>query len=202
MLTFTKTEIALMKKLNTPAKVQDFLNSLKFNFEEKGETLKSPLFIMKAKKAHCFEGALLGAYILSLHGFKPYLLHLKALERDYDHIVAPFKINGFWGALSKTNHAVLRYREPVYKSIPELVMSYFHEYFLDDGTKTLRQYSDLLDLNSFEKDWMVLDGDLWGIDEELDKIKHYNIVPKKYIRKLRKADKVEIVAGKIIEFKN
>jgi len=189
-----------MKKLNTPAKVQDFLNSFKFNFEEKKETLKSPLFTMRAKNTHCLEGALLGAYILSLHGFKPYLLHLKALERDYDHIVAPFKINGFWGALSKTNHAVLRYREPVYKNIRELVMSYFHEYFLDDGTKTLRQYSSLLNLNSFEKDWMTMEGDLWGIDEELDNIKHYNIVPKKYIRKLRKADKVEILAGKIVEY--
>lgn len=201
MLNFSKQEIVLIKKLNTPAKVQDYLNSLRFNFEQKGETLKSPLFTMRAKSAHCLEGALLGAYILSLHGFKPYILHLKALERDYDHIVVPFKIDGFWGALSKTNHAVLRYREPVYRSIRELVMSYFHEYFLNDGTKTLRQYSILLNLNNFEKNWMTQEGDLWGIDEELDKIKHYDIVPKKYLKKLRKADKVEIISGKITEYK-
>ncbi len=199
---FTKKEIALLKKLNTPAKAQDYLNVLKFNFEQKGETLKSPLFTIRAGNAHCIEGAILGAYILSRHGFTPYLMHLKATKGDFDHVVAPFKIGKFWGALSKTNHAVLRYREPVYKNIRELAMSYFHEYFLNDGTKTLRQYSALLNLNTFEKNWETLEGDLWGIDVELDKIKHYDIVPKSYLKKLRKADKIEIEAGKIVEWKS
>ncbi|MCC7160153.1 hypothetical protein IT399_00270 [Candidatus Nomurabacteria bacterium] len=207
MLSFTKKENLFLQKLNTPAKVQDFLNSIKFNFEKETEgekstgVLRSPLFTLRSRKAHCFEGALLGAYILSLHGFAPYLMHLKAEKGDYDHVVAPFKVNGFWGALSKTNHAVLRYREPVYKNIRELAMSYFHEYFLDNGRKTLRQYSKLLNLNTFEKNWELLEGDLWGIDEELDKIKHYNILPKGFSKKLRKADIVEIKAGKIVEYK-
>jgi hypothetical protein len=144
MLSFTQKEKALIEKLNTPEKVQDFLNSLKFNFEKNGETLKSPLFVLREKKAHCIEGALLGAYILSLHGFKPYLMHLKTIKGDYDHVIAPFKVHGFWGALSKTNHAVLRYREPIYPNIQSLALSYFHEYFLNDGRKTLRQYSVLL----------------------------------------------------------
>ena len=190
-----------MQKLNTPAKVQDFLNGLEFNFEENGETLKSPILTLRARKAHCIEGAILGAYILSLHGFQPLVLHLEATKSDFDHIIAPFKIGGLWGALSKTNHAVLRYREPVYKNIRELVMSYFHEYFLDNGVKTLRRYSKPLNLNVFEKGWESEDGNLWGIDEELDKIKHYDILPKSHIKKLRKADKIEIKAGKIIEFK-
>ncbi len=198
---FSKNEITLMQKLNTPAKVQDFLNDLRFNFEKGGETLKSPLFSLRKKNVHCLEGALLGAYILSRHGFKPYLIHLKATIEDYDHVIAPFKMRGLWGALSKTNHAVLRYREPVYKNIHELVMSYFHEYFLDNGEKTLRQYSAPLNLNTFEKDWAILDGDLWGIDEELDKIKHYDVIPKKYLKKLRRADDIEIRAGEIVEFK-
>lgn len=207
MLHFAKKEIALMQKLNTPAKVQDFLNDLKFNFEKParrgggGQTLKSPLFTLRIREAHCLEGALLGAYILSLHGFTPYLMHFKVVKGDYDHVVVPFKINGLWGALSKTNHAVLRYREPIYKNIRELAMSYFHEYFLDDGRKTLRQYSALLNLNIFENNWMVQDGNLWGIDQELDKIKHYDIVPKSYTKKLRKVDKIEIEATKIVEFK-
>ena len=81
-------------------------------------------------------------------------------------------------------------------------MSYFHEYFLNNGTKTLRAYSEPLDLNEFEKGWETMEGDLWGIDQELDKIKHYNILPKNYIKKLRLADKVEIKAGKIVEYKN
>lgn len=200
MLGFSKKEVALMRELDTPAKVQDFLNRVEFNFEKSGETLKSPLFVLREKKAHCFEGALFGAYILSLHGFTPYLMHLKAEKEDYDHVIVPFKIKGFWGALSKTNHAVLRYREPIYKNIRELAMSYFHEYFLDNGMKTLRQYSAPLNLNIFEKDWVMMEGDLWGIDYELEKIKHYDIMPKSYIKKLRKADKIEIKAGKIKEY--
>jgi len=199
---FSKKEIALIKKLNTVAKVQDFLNKIPFNFEKSGATLRSPLYTIRAKRAHCMEGALLGAYVLKEHGFKPYIMLLKADKKDFDHVVVPFKIGGFWGALSKTNHAVLRYREPVYKNLRELAMSYFHEYFLDDGAKTLRFYSALLDLNTFQDDWATLDGDLWGIDDELDKIKHFSIVPKNYIKKLRKADKVEIKAGKVVEYKN
>lgn len=209
---FTTKEKLILRKLNTPAKVQDFLNGLPFNFEKHGETLKSPLFSIRRKTAHCFEGALLGAYILSLHGFTPYVMHLKTTKGDYDHVVALFKVRGLWGALSKTNHAVLRYREPIYKSTRELALSYFHEYFLDNGKKTLRQYSALLDLNAFGKparphesgaggNWVTAEENLWFIDKKLDKIKHYDIVPKYHIKKLRKADKIEIQAGKIVEFK-
>ena len=200
MDSFTKKEKSLLKKLNTPAKVQDFLNTLKFNFEKGGPTCMSPLVTLRARRAHCLEGAMLGAYILSFQGFPPLLMHLKTTRHDYEHVIAPFKVDGLWGALSKTNHAVLRYREPVYKNIRELAMSYFHEYFLNDGKKTLRSYSKPLNLNTFEKGWETLSLDLWGIDEELDKIKHYDIAPKKVLRNLRKADKVEIQAGKVVEY--
>jgi len=199
MPTFTKKEIKLIQRLNTPTKVQNFLNSLKFNFEKKGETLRSPLRVLREKNAHCFEGALLGAYILSLHGFSPFILHLQTTKEDYDHIIAPFRINGFWGALSKTNHSALRYRDAIYKNIHELVMSYFHEYFLDNRIKTLRKYSQPLNLNIFEKYWIMAEENLWGIDEELDKIKHYNILSNGV--NLRKADRVEIKAGKIVEYR-
>ncbi|MBP6884031.1 MAG: hypothetical protein KBC06_02260 [Candidatus Pacebacteria bacterium] len=197
---FTKKEIALIRKLNTPAKVQDFLNSIPFNFEKKGETLKSPERVLRTKSAHCFEGALLGAYILSLHGFKPLVLHLQSTEADYDHVITPFQVYGLWGALSRTNHAVLRYREPIYKNIHELVMSYFHEYFLKSGVKTLRRYSDPMDLNIFGTDWVHEEHDLWYIDKKLDKVKHHNILTSKAIKNLRKADKIEIKAGEIREY--
>ena len=201
MNSFTTKEKVSLQKLNTPAKVQDFLNKLKFNFEKNGETLKSPLFAIRARNAHCFEGALLGAFILSLHGFTPYLMHLKTAEGDYDHVIVPFKVGGFWGALSKTNHAVLRYREPIYKNIRELAMSYFHEYFLNDGRKTLRQYSELYNLDTLKNDWPTAEDNLWQIDKVLDKIKHYDIVSKAQMKKLRPADKIEIQAGKIVEFR-
>lgn len=191
----------MIDRLNTPAKVQDFLNQIPFNFETHGETLKSPLFVLRDNRAHCFEGALLGAYILSRHGFKPLILHLQALRGDFDHVVALFKRGGFWGAISKTNHAVLRYREPVYRDLRELAMSYFHEYFLDTGRKTLRAYSEPLDLNDFEDGWETLEGDLWGIDEDLDLIKHHQILSDSQIKNLRPADEIEIAAGRIQEFK-
>ncbi len=200
MLSFSKEELALFKKLNTPIKVQDFLNSIPFNHESDGVgTGKSPIMVLRKNNAHCIEGAMLGAYILSLHGFEPLLLHLKTTKEDFEHVITPFCINGLWGALSKTNHAVLRYRDPLYGSVHELVMSYFHEYTVDDGTKTLRSYSENLDLRDFGPDWMLEERDLWGIDEELGKIKHYDIVPKGF--RLRQADPIERSFGMVTEWK-
>ena len=210
---FTPPKKKLLKSLNTPAKVQDYLNSLEFNFETDGkDVIKSPIRVMREKSAHCMEGAVLAAYILSLHGYKPLILHLQTTKHDFDHVIAVFQKDGLWGAISKTNHAVLRYREPVYQTVRELVMSYFHEYFLNgNGQKTLRRYSKVLDLSKKDilkkigKDWAVREDDLWEIDDELDRIKHFDIVPKKISKKvyknLRKADKVEIEAGKIEEYK-
>jgi hypothetical protein len=194
--------ISKIRTLQTPAKIQDFLNTIPFNFELDGvDTLKSPLRTLRENNAHCFEGALLAAYLLSLQGYTPLLMYLQSTKKDFDHVIAPFKVNGYWGAISKTNHAVLRYREPVYKTVRELALSYFHEYFLDDGTKTLRYYTEPLDVTVFDDSWIDSEEDLWGIDAELDKMKHFEIVPKKYLKKLRKADQVEREAGKIVEWK-
>jgi hypothetical protein len=202
MLQFNKKEKALFKKLNTPAKVQDFLNTIPINFEKDGkDRLKSPLMVMRKWNAHCIEGAILGAYILSLHGHKPLLINMRAIKPDFDHVIAPFKIGNLWGALSKTNHVVERYREPVYRDIRELVMSYFNEYYLENGKKTLRQYSVPLNLNIFEKNWMLLEKDLWGIDQELDKIRYYDIAPKSVVKNYRRADPIEIKLLKLTEFK-
>ena len=126
---FSKKEIALFKKLKSPAKVQDVLNSIPANMERGGETCRSVLYALREKEVHCMDGALLGAFILSLHGFVPYIIHLGAKNPDQDHVFVPFKVGKNWGSISKTNHAVLRYREPVYRNPRELVMSFFHEYF-------------------------------------------------------------------------
>lgn len=199
---FTAKEIKFLKSLNTPSKVQDYLNSIPFNFEKNGiDTIKSPLCSIREKSIHCFEGALLGAFILSLNGYKPMLLHLKTTKHDLDHVITPFKLGKYWGALSKTNHNVLRYREPIYKNIRELVLSYFHEYFLNDGSKTLREYSDILDLSKEKRNWAFDEKDLWYIDNNLDRLKHYSIVPKEILKKLRKADKIEILGSMTEEYK-
>lgn len=199
---FTAKEIKFLKSLNTPSKVQDYLNSIPFNFEKNGiDTIKSPLCSIREKSIHCFEGALLGAFILSLNGYKPMLLHLKTTKHDLDHVITPFKLGKYWGALSKTNHNVLRYREPIYKNVRELVMSYFHEYFLNDGSKTLREYSDILDLSKEKRNWTIDEKDLWYIDKNLDRLKHYSIVPKEILKKLRKADKIERQGSMTEEYK-
>ena len=135
-----KEELKLFKTLNTPKKIQDFIDKIPINFEEKGDTCYSPRQVLKNNKCHCIEGAILAALILRVNGYQPLILDFETTHNDEDHVVALFKKHGHWGAISKTNHAILRFREPVYKSIRELAMSYFNEYFLfSNGKKTLRK---------------------------------------------------------------
>lgn len=200
---YNKEELKLFKKLNTPQKIQDYLNSLPFNFEESWGTCLSPRRIIKEKKADCIEGAIFAAAVLEYHNQKPLLLDLRSTKKpyDYDHVVALFKRGKFWGAISKTNHSVLRYREPIYRDVRELVVSYFHEYFLDSGKKTLREYSDPFDLNLLNKiSWRTSEENLSEIMEELDKVKHYKILNTEQEKNLRLADKIEIESTKKTEF--
>jgi len=202
-LKFNKKELKILKSLNTPQKIQDFLNKLPFKFEKK-DTYNSPRKVLELGKANCFDGALFGATALWVNGEKPLLLDLKVAEErgDVDHVVALFKRDGFWGAISKTNHAVLRYREPIYKTIRELALSYFHEYFLPNGEKTLRSFSKPFDLSKFGIDWLTTEKDLYHIVEALDNSPHTQILSNKQIKNLRKADKIEIKAGEIVEYKS
>jgi hypothetical protein len=202
---YSKEEVSLFKKLSAPAKIQDYLNSISFNFEKNGQTCYSPREVIKNKTAHCTEGAIFAAAVLEYHGHKPFILDLRSTIKpyDYDHVIAVYKKEGCFGAISKTNHAVLRYREPVYKTIRELVMSYFHEYFLDNGKKTLREYSDLLNLNKFNKlNWRTSEKNLFDIPADLDDIKHHRVLTSNQIKNLRLADKIEVEAGKIREYPN
>lgn len=194
-------EFYVLKKLNTPQKIQDFINKIPINFEKSGDTLRSPLSALRRNEIHCFEGALLAATILWQNGEKPLILDLKTTNYDQSHVVALFKRKNLWGAISKTNHAVLRYRDPIYKNIRELSMSYFNEYFLNNGEKTLRSYSDPFDLSKLGADWLTSKKNLWEIDDMLDKHPHHKILEKSEERYLRLADKIEIESGKLIEWK-
>jgi hypothetical protein len=189
-----------LKKLNTPAKIQGYLNSLPFNFERQGETCMPVNQSLKAGRIHCFEGALIAAAALQMNGYKPLLLDLKTTKDDYEHVVALFQIDGYWGAISKTNHNVLRYREPIYKTVRELAMSYFHEYFLHNGKKTMRSFSKPYNLSKFGTRWIESDEDVFDIAHDLDASPHIDILTKKQMRNLRKADSIEIKAGKMVEF--
>lgn len=198
---FTEEELSIIKSLNTPHKIQSFINSIQINFEESGETCHSPKTVLKLRKAHCMEGAMLAACILRYHGYPPLIIDIEATKEDFDHVVALFKIDGFYGAISKTNHSVLRYREPIYKSVRELAISFFHEYFTDSGVKTMRTYSSPINLKQFDdKNWMTSDKDVWFIPNYLTKIPHKPILTKKQILNLRKADEIEIQAGKLAEY--
>ncbi|OGI16441.1 MAG: hypothetical protein A3J63_04085 [Candidatus Moranbacteria bacterium RIFCSPHIGHO2_02_FULL_40_12b] len=195
-------EFRTLKKLNTPAKIQNFLDKIKINFEENGETNLSPMAVLEKKICHCAEGAVLAALALRVNGFPPLLLDLTANDNDYDHVVAIFKLDGKWGAISKTNHATLRYREPVYYSIRELAMSYFHEYIDEKGRKNLQSFSGPVNLKRFDKlGWMTTKEDIDYIPKYLEKVKHFPILGRKQLGNLRKADKIEIQAGKMIEWK-
>lgn len=198
---FNSGELAILNKLNTPQRIQAYLNKLPINFEDEGDTAMSPREVLKKRKAHCMEGALLAATALWYHGQKPLLLDLVTTKNDDDHVVALFKQNGYWGAISKTNHAVLRFREPVYKTVRELAMSFFHEYFKNSGQKTLRKYSAPFDLSKIkDRSWLVSGEDLWDINNALDDYKHFSILSSRQIKTLSKADKIEIDAGKLLEW--
>lgn len=194
-------ERRFLKTLKSTARIQDWLNSIPFNFEEAGQTNYSPRLVLQKQKAHCLEGALFAAAVLNSLGHRPLLLDLVASGDDDDHVVAPFQIDGYWGAISKTNHAVLRYREPVYRSVRELSMSYFHEYFLQsNGRKTLRSYA-LVNLSRFDKrGWRTAEENLDFLVDYLWSTPHTDLLTPGQIRRLRRAEPIEIQAGAIVQW--
>jgi len=198
----TQSESRLFARLNSPTKIQDYINSLPFNHERRGETYMSPRRMIAAGTAHCFEGALFAAAALIYHGRKPLLLDLRTTNDDQDHVVALFKEGRHWGAISKTNHAVLRYRDPVYASVRELALSYFHEYFLSNGKKTMRAYSEPFDLSKLPlESWFTASDDLVDLVNMLDDSPHMEIVSKDMVKRLRKADLIEIKTFDSVEWK-
>lgn len=190
----TPVERKLYSRLSTPARIQDYLETLPINFRN---TYRSPRGVVQEQTAHCFEGAVFAAAALWFHGSKPLLLDLKSVHGDDDHVVALFQEKKRWGAVSKTNHAVLRYRDPIYLSVRELAASYFHEYFTDTGRKTLLSFSEPYDLSrAFGGAWIVREDDLNDIVAHLDASKHTKYTPSRVF--LRRADRIEREAGKIV----
>jgi len=188
MFSKNSPEYKLCMRLSTPQKIQDYLEKLPFNLEKKGETCRSARGVIRAQEAHCLEAAFLACACLLHHKEKPLIVSLKVEEPDDDHIIVPFRKNGYYGAISKTNHPVLQYRDPVYRSLRELVMSYFHEYFLyTNGKKTLVGYTKPINLNRYGKKWMNSTEDLWDIAEKIYDTPIISVVPKKNKDLLRKA---------------
>jgi hypothetical protein len=176
MNTLTPQENRLLRSLSTPWKIQTYLDALPYNKEPNGDTCRSPRRTIRDQTAHCFEAALLAAAALQINGKPPLILDLESV-RDDDHVVAVFRIDGHWGAMAKSNYSGLRFREPVYRTLRELVMSYFEHYYNLKGEKTLRAFSRPVNLGRFDgMGWMTSEKDIWEIPEYLTTISHTPIL--------------------------
>lgn len=189
---WTKDEISFLKTLNDPDKIQGFLDSIDYN---PNYECRSPRWVIKKRSAHCFEGALFAAAALNYIGYPPLIIDMKSFNDD-DHVIAVFKEDGHWGAVAKSNFTSLRYREPVYRSLRELIMSYFDFYFNIAGDKSLRSYSLPLDLTIYNsRHWSVSDEDLEYIGDKLEQMRHYPVINETMIKRLKKASDSMLKAG-------
>jgi hypothetical protein len=160
-------------------------------------TAWSPRLVLREHTAHCLEGAIFAAAALRVLGHPPLLLDLEAAQ-DTDHVIAVFRLRGHWGAIAKSNFSGLRYREPVYRSVRELVMSYFEGYVNLRGERTLRAFSRPVNLQRFDRThpgWMVSDGDLWWVAEHLVEVPHRRLLRPAMVRGLSRVDRRSLDAA-------
>ncbi len=193
------TQAEILAKLRAPEDVQDFISRIPINFEPEGDTCLSVTEVLRQKRAHCIEAAMTAACALWMQGRKPLLMDLQA-EDDSDHVIALFHHNDHWGAISKSNHVWLRWRDPVYRSLRELAMSYLHEYTYGED-KTLRAYSASFDLRRYDpKLWITNPDNCWDIGASLDASRHYSLISKEQARRLRPRDRLELKADQLLQY--
>jgi hypothetical protein len=196
---FSARECRLLAKLDMPIKIQNFIDRLEYNLEEKGETYNSPRVVMRLGEADCFEAAIFAAAALRFHGRKPLLIDLLSSKNDSDHVLAIFKQKGRWGAIGKSKYTFFAYREPVYKTIRELAMTYFDLYFNYWGKKTMRGFlKQPLNLALFDKrQWMTTEKRIKYIATYLDKLPHEKVLKRGMAVSLRKITPLDKEAGEL-----
>ncbi len=200
-LKLDRREFAVLRRLSTPARIQAFLNAIPTNHETEGETILSVREVLRQRRAHCIEGAFVAACALWIHGDRPLVMHLDCAASDYPHVVALFRRGSAWGAISKTNGAVLRFRDPVYRSLRELAMSYFHEYSDRRGRKTLRSHSAAFDLRRIDPAlWVTREAECGEVNSRLEALRHYPLVSARQVRLLSPRDTFERKAAKMVEY--
>ena len=200
-LGLSAAEFALLRRLDTPQKIQAFLHALRQNWEVAGETCMPVAQVLRTRRAHCIEGAMLAAAALWAHGEPPLLLDMRA-ERDFDHVVALFRRHGRWGAISKTNGIGLRWRDPVYRTLRELAMSYFHEYYNRRDQKTLREYSLPFDLRRMDPGlWAGGARNAWAVCEALDALQHFRLVERRHLKAVVRRDPFERRVGLVAQYR-
>ena len=200
-LGLTEGEFTLLSRLDSPQIIQLFLNSIPINFEIGGETLLSVREVLKQRRAHCIEAAFVAACALWMHGEPPLVMHLDCDMSDDPHVLALFRRKGAWGALSKSNGAHLRYRDPIYRSLRELALSFFHEYFNKHGQKTLRAYSTSFDMRRIDpRLWVTCRTDCTDANARLAGLRHYALMAQAQVRLLSPRDAFEQRAAKTVEY--
>lgn len=189
---WTFEEKKFFKLLNSPFKIQHFLDSITYSTDER---YRCPRSVIRDNKAHCFDGAVFAAAALRQLGYEPLIMQLRAV-RDDDHMIALYKINNHWGAIAKSNFTGLRFREPIYRNLREIALSYFESYFNIDYEKTLREYSVTLNLRNFNDDaWMFKDGAMVLIADKLDRLRHFKLINNDMIKSLSLVDQRSYIAG-------
>jgi hypothetical protein len=200
-LGLTAAEFAELRRLDTPQKIQSYLYGLGQNFEIGGETCKTVREVLRTRNAHCIEGAMLAACALWVQGEPPLLMDMRAV-RDYDHVVALFRRHGRWGAISKTNGIGLRSRDPVYRTLRELAISYFHEYCNGRHHKTLREFSLPYDLRRVEPSlWVSGEKHAWEVANTLDTLRHFKLVNGRHLKAVALRDKFERKVGGMTQYR-
>lgn len=189
----TKTERRLIARLGTPNKIQHFLDELAYSSEV---VYRCPLRVLRQRTCQCFDGALFSSAMLRRLGHPALIMNLLPNDRDDDHVLALFKYRGHWGAVAKSNFVGLRFREPIYRTLRELVLSYFEQYYNVAGEKTLRGYTLPLNLKTFDRfDWMTRDEPLEQIAQRLDEIRRVSILRRPMLARLSLVDKRSRQAG-------
>jgi hypothetical protein len=185
-------DLRTLRALNTPAKIQRFLDALTYQY---ADTAWSPQRALRERKGHCLEGALLAAAALRVNGHPPLVMDLEAV-RDDDHVIALYRERGLWGGIAKSNYAGLRFRAPVYRTLRELALSYFDHYYNLRGERTLRNYSGPVNLARLDSHhWMTSEEDVWCVPELLIAARHYPLFPDKVARSLPRLDRRSFEAG-------
>jgi hypothetical protein len=189
----TPAERREVESLATPIEVQSFLDGISYRAES---VYCSPLRVLRERRAHCFDGALFAATALRRLGHRPLVLEMIPNDRDDGHMLALYQSDGYWGAVAKSNFAGLRFREPVYRTLRELVMSYFEQYYNVEREKTLRAYSLPLNLEIFDAlDWMTRDEPLQIVADRLERTRKIPLLTSKLIARLSLVDERQYEAG-------
>jgi hypothetical protein len=200
-LGLTAAEFAILRRLNTPQKIQAFVYGLQQNFELGGDTCRPVRQVLRDRSAHCIEGAMLAAAALWVHGEPPLIMDMRAV-RDFDHVVAVFRRRGRWGAISKTNGIGLRWRDPVYGSLRELAMSYFHEYTNRRDHKTLREFSVPYDLRRVKPEiWVTGEKNAWAVAETLDELRHFPLMNAHHLKAVLRRDPFERRVSGLLQYR-